>query len=74
MVAIPLIDPLWSVHFVSTHLQWLLAIPWFTLMVAIPLIGLLVLMFGWVEDVAAKRSPRLFPYPRRQRGRRRAAA
>ncbi|MFZ3495964.1 hypothetical protein ACODT5_22575 [Streptomyces sp. 5.8] len=40
---------------------------------AIPLVGGLVLTFGWVEDVAAKRSPRLLPYPRRQRGRRRSS-
>ncbi|MFG2234309.1 acyltransferase [Streptomyces sp. NPDC048723] len=73
VVAVPLIDPLWSVHFFYTNLKWLLASPWFTLLVAIPLLGLLVLTFGWVEDLAAKRSPRLFPYPRRRRGRRRAA-
>ncbi|MFC9293799.1 acyltransferase [Streptomyces sp. NPDC057011] len=73
VLAVPLIDPLWTVHFISTHFRWLLASPWFTLLAAIPLIGLLVLTFGWIEDVAAKRSPRLFPYPRRQRGRRRAA-
>ncbi|MFD7260444.1 acyltransferase [Streptomyces sp. NPDC059874] len=73
VAAIPLIDPLWSVPFVYANFQWLLASQWFTLLVAIPLVGLLVLTFGWVEDVAAKRSPRLFPYPRRQRGKRRAA-
>ena len=43
------------------------------LFAAIPLIGLFVLAFGWIEDVAAKRPPRLFPYPRKARGRRRAA-
>ncbi|MFF1408538.1 acyltransferase [Streptomyces sp. NPDC058289] len=73
VAAIPLIDPLWSVPFVYENFQWLLASQWFTLLVAIPLIGLLVLTFGWIEDVAAKRSPRLLPYPRRQRGRRRSA-
>ncbi|MGZ9935724.1 acyltransferase family protein [Streptomyces sp. NC-S4] len=72
VVAVPLIDPLWSVPFFYDNLQWLLASQWFTLLVALPLLGLLVLAFGWVEDVAAKRPPRLFPYPRR-RGRRRAA-
>ncbi|MFK0235470.1 acyltransferase family protein [Streptomyces vinaceus] len=71
VVAVPLIDPLWSVPFFYHHLQWLLTSQWFTLMVAIPLLGLLVLAFGWVEDVAARRPPRLLPYPRR-RGRRRA--
>ncbi|MFD6244448.1 acyltransferase family protein [Streptomyces roseolus] len=74
VAAIPLIDPLWSVGFVYEHFRWLLSSQWFPLMVAIPLTGLLVLVFGWVEDVAAKRAPRLFPYPRRVRGRRRAAA
>ncbi|WP_329388461.1 acyltransferase [Streptomyces sp. NBC_01351] len=73
VAAIPLIDPLWSVPFFYDNLQWLLASQWFTLLVAIPLVGLLILTFGWVEDVAAKRSPRLLPYPRRRRGRRRAA-
>ncbi|WP_234332196.1 acyltransferase [Streptomyces sp. NRRL S-87] len=73
VAAIPLIDPLWSVRFFYDHLQWLLLSPWFTLLVAIPLLGVLVLAFGWVEDVAAKRPPRLLPYPRRGRGRRRAA-
>ncbi|MFE4258348.1 acyltransferase [Streptomyces sp. NPDC056883] len=72
VVAIPLIDPLWSVPFFYENFQWLLASQWFTLLVAIPLIGLLVLTFGWIEDVAAKRAPRLLPYPRRQRGRRRS--
>ncbi|MFF8261489.1 acyltransferase family protein [Streptomyces virginiae] len=72
VAAVPLIDPLWSVPFVYANFKWLLASQWFTLLVAIPLLGLLVLTFGWVEDVAAKRRPRLFPYPRR-RGRRRAA-
>lgn len=72
VAAIPLIDPLWSVPFFYDHLQWLLASQWFILLVAIPLAGLLVLTFGWVEDVADKRSPRLLPYPRRRRGRRRS--
>ncbi|WP_441249063.1 acyltransferase family protein [Kitasatospora sp. McL0602] len=73
VLAIPLIDPLWTVDFIYKHFHWLLTSPWFPLMVALPVIALLVLVFGWVEDVAAKRSPRLFPYPRRQRGKRRAA-
>ncbi|MFD5143754.1 acyltransferase [Streptomyces sp. NPDC058401] len=73
VVAIPLIDPLWGVHFFYANFQWLLTSQWFALLVAIPLVGLLVLTFGWIEDVAAKRSPRLLPYPRRQRGRRRSA-
>jgi peptidoglycan/LPS O-acetylase OafA/YrhL len=67
----PLINPLWSNDFFYTHLQWLLSSQWLPLLVAIPLILLALLLFGWVEDVAAKRRPRLFPYPRRPKGQRR---
>lgn len=67
----PLIDPLWSNDFFYHHMQWLLESQWFPLAIAIPLIALAILLFGWIEDVAAKRRPRLFPYPRRSRGRRR---
>ncbi|MEU5919699.1 acyltransferase family protein [Streptomyces sp. NPDC004288] len=74
VAAIPLIDPLWNVALFYEHGRWLLTSQWFTLLVALPLIGLLVLTFGWVEDVAAKRRPRLFPYPRRVRGRGRRRA
>ncbi|MFJ3766483.1 acyltransferase [Streptomyces sp. NPDC090082] len=74
VAAIPLIDPLWNVPLFYEHGRWLLTSQWFTLLVALPLIGLLVLTFGWVEDVAAKRRPRLFPYPRRVRGRGRRRA
>ncbi|HEY5833033.1 acyltransferase family protein [Streptomyces sp.] len=68
----PLIDPLWDNDFCYTHVRWLLSSQWFPLLVAVPLILLALLLFGWVEDVAAHRSPRLFPYPRRAKGRRRA--
>ncbi|MFD5564276.1 acyltransferase family protein [Kitasatospora griseola] len=74
VAAVPLIDPLWKIPFFEQHLPWLLSSPWFTLLVGLPLLALLVLVFGWVEDVAAKRRPRLFPYPRRPRGRRRGVA
>ncbi|MFF9425232.1 acyltransferase [Streptomyces sp. NPDC014746] len=74
VAAIPLIDPLWNIALFYEHGRWLLTSQWFTLLVALPLIGLLVLTFGWVEDVAAKRRPRLFPYPRRVRGRGRRRA
>lgn len=67
----PLIDPLWSNDFFYAHMQWLLSSQWFALVVAVPLIALAIVLFGWIEDVAAKRKPRLFPYPRRARGRRR---
>ncbi|MFF2384274.1 acyltransferase [Streptomyces sp. NPDC058108] len=67
----PLIDPLWSNSFFYDHLQWLLASQWTPLVIAVPLICLAIVLFGWIEDVAARRRPRLFPYPRRAKGRRR---
>ncbi|MFE2345473.1 acyltransferase family protein [Kitasatospora cineracea] len=74
VAAVPVIDRLWDVDFFYQHLRWLLTSQWFTLLIGLPLLLLLVLAFGWVEDVAAKRSPRLLPYPRRPRGKRRVAA
>lgn len=68
----PLIAPLWNNDFMYQHMRWLLTSQWFPLLVAVPLIALFLVMFGWMEDVAAKRPPRLFPYPRRTRSRRRA--
>ncbi|WP_371495004.1 acyltransferase [Kitasatospora sp. NBC_00374] len=73
VLSLPLTDPLWGVSFVYQNAQWLLTSQWLPLMTGIPLIGLFVLSFGWMEDLAAKRSLRLFPWPRRPRGRRRAA-
>jgi hypothetical protein len=68
----PIIDQLWNNQFAYAHLRWLLTSHWFPLLVAVPLIVLSLVVFGWVEDAAAKRRPRLFPYPHRTKGRRRA--
>ncbi|WP_406838205.1 acyltransferase [Streptomyces sp. AHU1] len=67
----PLLDLLWNNDFFYDHAQWLLRSQWTQLTIAVPLICLAILLFGWIEDVAAKRRPRLFPYPRRAKGRRR---
>ncbi|MFC9017379.1 acyltransferase, partial [Streptomyces albidoflavus] len=37
-----------------TYSLWMFVLVW-------PLIGLMVLAVGWVEDLAAKRPPRLWP-------------
>ncbi|MER5639459.1 acyltransferase [Kitasatospora sp. NPDC002227] len=71
--AIELTGLLWYNDFLVKHASWLLNSNWPAFALVIPLIALCIAVFGWVEDLAAKRSPRLFPYPRRQRGRRRAA-
>ncbi|MFD5522221.1 acyltransferase [Streptomyces sp. NPDC127066] len=68
----PLLDPLWSNGFLYDHARWLLSSKWTPLVLAVPLVCLAILLFGWIEDVAAKRRPRLFPYPRRSKGRRRS--
>jgi hypothetical protein len=38
----------------SSYMVWMFLLVW-------PLIGLTILAFGWIEDIAAKRSPRLWP-------------
>ncbi|MFE5397378.1 acyltransferase [Streptomyces sp. NPDC056568] len=59
MAAVPLIDRLWEVPAFEAYLP--LGSQWFLLGVAWALIAVLVLLFGWVEDVAARRRPRLLP-------------
>ncbi|WP_436738637.1 acyltransferase family protein [Streptomyces sp. BBFR102] len=47
-------DPQWENALSSTYTLWMFVLVW-------PLIGLMVLAVGWVEDLAAKRPPRLWP-------------
>ncbi|MFF7854989.1 acyltransferase family protein [Streptomyces sp. NPDC007904] len=64
MATIPIIDLAYDLPFMqseramgaldSTYTIWMFALVW-------PLIGLMVLAVGWVEDLAAKRRPRLWP-------------
>ncbi|MGP3735527.1 acyltransferase family protein [Streptomyces sp. GDS52] len=64
MATVPLVDLLYRLPFLqsergveaigSTYTLWMFALVW-------PLIGLTVLAVGWVEDLAAKRRPRLWP-------------
>lgn len=64
MATVPLVDLLYRLPFMqnergvealgSTYTLWMFALVW-------PLIGLAVLAVGWVEDLAAKRKPRLWP-------------
>ncbi|MET9732868.1 acyltransferase [Streptomyces sp. NPDC006458] len=64
MATVPIIDPIYSLPFMeseravaaldSTYMIWMFVLVW-------PLIGLAVLSFGWIEDLAAKRKPRLWP-------------
>lgn len=72
LVAATAYDLLWGVPALADHVPWLLDSAWPVLAFGWLLIFLCILLFGWVEDVAAKRPPRLFPWPRaaaRGRGR-----
>nr|WSW68963.1 acyltransferase [Streptomyces sp. NBC_00995] len=63
MAGFLLIDQLWNVPWVGDHLGTYIdaADNTLALIVIWPLIGLMILTVGWVEDVAAKRRPRLWP-------------
>jgi peptidoglycan/LPS O-acetylase OafA/YrhL len=64
MATVPIIDKAYELPFMqsdratsaldSTYTMWMFFLVW-------PLIGAAILAFGWIEDLAAKRSPRLWP-------------
>ncbi|PZG97492.1 hypothetical protein C1I97_25350 [Streptomyces sp. NTH33] len=54
-------DRLWDVGVMEQHFSWLLRSPWPILGIAWLLIGGCIVWFGWVEDLAAKRKPQLWP-------------
>lgn len=64
MATVPIIDLAYKLPFMQSeravgaldgaYTIWMFALVW-------PLIGLMVLAVGWVEDLAAKRRPRLWP-------------
>lgn len=59
MAGVPLIDLMWNVPAFERHLP--LGSTWLQFGVAWVLIAAAVALFGWVEDVAARRRPRLLP-------------
>lgn len=63
MATIPIIDLLWKIPGVWPTYSGYLESAYTVLMliVVFPLIGLMIMAVGWLEDVAAKRSPRLWP-------------
>jgi peptidoglycan/LPS O-acetylase OafA/YrhL len=64
MATVPILDQLYNLPFMeserataaldSTYMIWMFFLVW-------PLIGLMILATGWIEDIAAKRKPRLWP-------------
>lgn len=61
MLTVPLTDPLWDVPVLDSTVPWLLESPGLLLAAMVPLLAVLVMAVGWVEDVAARRPPRLWP-------------
>jgi peptidoglycan/LPS O-acetylase OafA/YrhL len=62
MATIPIIDQLWSVPGIDAFSSELSAAYNGLMLVLVwPLIALMILAMGWVEDLAAKRRPRLWP-------------
>ncbi|MEU7280824.1 acyltransferase [Streptomyces sp. NPDC045431] len=60
-IAVTMWNRLWSLEVMWRDLPWLMNSPWPTLIFSWSLIAYCILMFGWLEDVAAKRRPRLWP-------------
>jgi peptidoglycan/LPS O-acetylase OafA/YrhL len=54
-------DRLWSVVFLEQNVPWLLESVWPVLLVTWLLIACCVVVFGWAEDLAAGRTPRVWP-------------
>ncbi|TQE15183.1 acyltransferase [Streptomyces ipomoeae] len=54
-------DRLWNIDVMWRHFSWLLESPWPVLAVTWALIAVCVVAFGWAEDLAARRRPRLWP-------------
>ncbi|MDX6312364.1 MAG: hypothetical protein QOF44_1828 [Streptomyces sp.] len=59
VLSVPLIDSMWQVR--AFELSLPLDSTWFQFGVARVLIAVAVLLVGWVEDIAAKKPPRLLP-------------
>lgn len=62
-------DRLWGVPGLEEHASWLLESPWPQLPAVWALTALCVVCFGWAEDLAAGRGPRLWPDGARRRAR-----
>ncbi|RDV10197.1 MULTISPECIES: acyltransferase family protein [unclassified Arthrobacter] len=61
VAAVPLIDLGWENPVLSEAFPWLLESDWLLFLMVWPLLGAAILCVGWVEDLAAGRTPRLWP-------------
>ncbi|GAA1201523.1 acyltransferase [Streptomyces hebeiensis] len=59
---VPIVDQLWNIPGIDAFSAQLdAAYSTLSLVLVFPLLALMILAMGWVEDVAAKRKPRLWP-------------
>ncbi|MET8471810.1 glycosyltransferase [Streptomyces sp. NPDC006422] len=63
VLGVLLIDRMWQVPALERALP--LGSQWFLFLLVWPLIGVAIVLVGWVEDLAAKRPVRLWPLPSR---------
>ena len=56
-----IVDLLWNFDLIGENLPWLLDSQWTIFVGMWLLLAIVFLAVGWVEDVAAKRRPRLWP-------------
>ncbi|MGW7366568.1 acyltransferase family protein [Streptomyces sp. NPDC054841] len=61
LIAATLWDQLWSIGVLEQRVPWLLESWVPVLILAWGLIAVCIVLFGWAEDLAAKRKPRLWP-------------
>lgn len=54
-------DQLWGIDIMWRHFSWLLESPWPILVLTWMFIGTCIACFGWMEDLAAKKKPQLWP-------------
>ncbi|WP_030321145.1 acyltransferase family protein [Streptomyces sp. NRRL B-3229] len=76
MATVPIIDQAYNLPFMqsdravaaldATDMLWMFVLVW-------PLIGVAIVAFGWIEDLAAKRRPRLWPNGAKKRRTKRPA-
>ncbi|MFB6678011.1 acyltransferase [Streptomyces sp. NPDC056390] len=68
LIAATMWDQLWNVDVMWRHFPWLLESSWPVLVFVWLLISVCIMAFGWAEDLAAKRKPRLWPDGREKKG------
>jgi quercetin dioxygenase-like cupin family protein/peptidoglycan/LPS O-acetylase OafA/YrhL len=61
VINVMVIDRLYQIDDVAAAIPWVLSSEWTQFIGVWPLLAVLFLTIGWVEDVAAERAPRLWP-------------